>query len=139
MFALSQGRWKRQLRHLIKARLFGFNLAFSLFFFSVAAESSIPKKELQEAMGTQLTKLQSAQAWKTFATSKKQFFPLDIKGSYVTVDKMDVDLHGESFTVGVSYRQFFMKTSMERAKKIMNSPSLWKNLYGLDADSTVGE
>jgi hypothetical protein len=120
---------------LIKVRSF----AFSVFFFLSTAYAGHPPNEIQNAMGEHLSKLQSASAWREFVKSKPDGFPKDLSRPTVLVDKMPLQLKDEAFTLGISYRQMYMKTTMERAKQIMTSPDLWRSLFGLDADSKLEE
>jgi hypothetical protein len=116
--------------------------AILLLIFVLLANSgyaAIPEKEIQTAIGERLNKLQSETAWREYIKTNADKFPSDFKRETVLVDKSPLEVAGDSFTLGIGYRQFFMKTKMERAKKIMNSPELFKDLFGLDEDSKFGE
>lgn len=111
------------------------------FFLSICAlsisQAAIPEKELLAAVGSKLNQLQTATSWKEFVKTNEKAFPSLDKGPSVVVDKLIFELDGETYTFGVGYRQVFLKTDIGRVKKILNSPGIWKDLYGLDADAAV--
>ena len=123
-------------------RLNPLKLAFSSLFvlFCFHAAAAIPQKEILTAIGTKITQLETAEAWKTFVKSKPEIFPPMKDGkSTVVVDKMTLELGGDTYTLGVGSRQMTLKADYERVKKILNTPAYWRNLYGLDADANVSE
>ncbi|MEQ1877504.1 MAG: hypothetical protein ABL958_12735 [Bdellovibrionia bacterium] len=104
------------------------------------ASAAIPEKEILSAIGSKISQLETAGAWRDFVKAKPDTFPLVKQGeSTVVVDKMTLELKGDTFTLGIGSRQMFLKAAFERVKKILNSPVYWKYLYGLDADANIGE
>jgi hypothetical protein len=101
--------------------------------------ASVSEKEIQSAIGEKLNQIQNAETWKTFLKENSDKFPPIEGGGTVKVDKLALQIKGETFTLGLGFRQVFLKTTMERAKSLMNSPALFRYLYGLDAESKVDQ
>ena len=77
------------------------------------------------AIETKINQLESAPAWKEFVKAMPQTFPpLVDGGSTVVVDKMTIEIGGDSYTVGVGARQMFLKADMERVKTILNTTTI---------------
>lgn len=55
----------------------------------------------------------------------------------MVVDRMPIQVSGESIVLGVGYRQVFIKAKLDRVKKILNDPTLFKSLYGLTENADV--
>jgi hypothetical protein len=110
--------------------------------FSVSALAAIPEKQITEGIGKKLDAIASAEKWKDFLNKSQELFPKTSKSNdktSVVVKKEELDIDGSFFTLGVGYRQTFIHAPLAKVKKILNSPELFKDLYGLDASSDVDD
>lgn len=100
---------------------------------------AIPRQAITDYMNGFLSKIASPEEYKTFLTKNPLAFP-EIKDPNIVnviTERLEVPFEGDTYTLGIGYRQFQVKCSYERAKKLLNSPELFKSLYGLDGDSKV--
>ncbi len=110
------------------------------FSLSSAVAIAAPEKSIAEHMAKKLDELSSPQKWEDFVSKNGKLFPKltkEAEKSFVIVQKEELDVQGSSYTLGVGYRQIFIKAPILRVKQILNSPELFKDLYGLDADANT--
>ncbi|HEX4925191.1 MAG TPA: hypothetical protein VFV50_13950 [Bdellovibrionales bacterium] len=129
----------RQLSFKFSSLASGFFAAALIFGGAPVAFAAIPKNEIQNAIAERLNKYQSAQSWREFVKSVPAGFPADIKTMTAETDKLTLELDGDTYTLGIGYRQVFMKADFERVKKLLTDTALWKDLYGLDAEATISD
>ncbi len=116
-------------------------LIFALLF-STSALAAIPEKQILESIAKKLDAIASADKWKEFLAKSGDLFPKTTKSNdktSVVVKKEELNVDDSFFTLGVGYRQTFIHAPLAKVKKILNSPELFKDLYGLDASSDVDE
>lgn len=109
---------------------------------SISAFASIPEKQITEKISNKLDAIATADKWKEFLAKSEELFPKTSKSNdktSVVVKKEELNVDDSFFTLGVGYRQTFIHAPLEKVKKILNSPELFKDLYGLDASSDVDE
>ena len=109
---------------------------------SISAFASIPEKQITESIGKKLDAISSPEAWREFLEKNLDAFPkMTSKDDQtnVVVKKEELDVDGSFFTLGVGYRQTFVHAPIAKVKKILNSPELFKELYGLDENSDIDE
>lgn len=102
-----------------------------------ATLAAIPKNEIQTAIAEKLNTYQTAESWREFVKSAPSGYPAEVKKMTAETDKFTLKLGGDTYTLGIGYRQVFMKADLGRVKQILTDTALWKNLYGLDAEATV--
>jgi hypothetical protein len=104
------------------------------------AQASVPNSKILLKIEERLDGISTEESWKKFVKeSSKQFPEMSAEKSqtHVVVTQEKLRLDGESFSLGVGYRQALIKAPLDRVKRILNTPELFKPLFGLDQDSAV--
>ncbi|MGE3973092.1 MAG: hypothetical protein AB7F59_01050 [Bdellovibrionales bacterium] len=111
-----------------------------LLVFSHALQASVPNSKILESIEKKLDALSTPEAWNQFISENPKLFP-EASGekaiTHVVVTREEIKAEGETFVLGVGYRQTFMKAPLERVQKILNDPGIFQALFGLDASAIV--
>jgi len=109
---------------------------------SIAAAVAVQaQQDLRSAMNARLDALANRVAWAAFVNRFPERFPPAASTSgdgVVHAEEEDFELGGRHFAVGIGYRQVLIRAPLARVRRMLSSPDLFKDLYGLDADATVG-
>lgn len=98
------------------------------------------EKKLQKYFDETIEAISTAKGWSDFLKQKTEAFPtVDKSKTFVKVEKEEIKIDGETFTIGIGYRQALINTSFEKIKRILNSPELFKNLFFLDKTAVIDE
>jgi len=110
------------------------------FVLGCRAVAAVPEKLITEHISKKISAVASPEKWKDFVKNNEKLFPPTSKNNpeiHVIVQKEELNIDGDSYTLGVGYRQSFIKAPIERVKKILSTPSIFKSLYGLDAPAEI--
>lgn len=111
-----------------------------ILFIAFGVSAAVPEKLLTENIGKKLDLLAPPEKWQNFVKENETLFPKTGKSNdktHVIVRKEEMLVDGDSYTLGVGYRQTFIKAPITKVKQILNTPELFKSLYGLDANADV--
>jgi hypothetical protein len=114
-------------------------LLFFLSLFALPVQASVNASAITEEVNKEFTQLADLESWKAFLDDHPELFPKNNSEVFVKVEKKDLKAGGGSYTVGMGYRQVFIKADIQKVKDILNNPDGFRYLYGLDADSKVDE
>ncbi len=113
-----------------------------VFLLCVQLHAAVPEKLITENIAKKLDAISTPESWKAFVSENEKLFPKIDKESgkaFVSVQREELNIDGASVTLGVGYRQILVKAPLAKIKRILNSPELFKSLYGLDAPANVDE
>lgn len=113
-------------------------LVMFLTFLSSFAFADAPTKQIESTIERRFEDLMSDEAWTSFVKNHSEYFPkISEVPNNVVVEKEILKIDGKSYSLGMGYRQVFLKTSLEHAKKVINAPHLFKSLFGLDEAGVI--
>jgi hypothetical protein len=97
-----------------------------------------PEKEILEVFNQRLDSLASPEAFSKFVTEHKNLFPNSkSQNPSMIVEKEELALKGDTFTLAIGYRQVFIKGKAEIQKDIWSAHNDYQKYYNLDGDSKV--
>jgi len=108
-----------------------------VFFFSISA-LAVPEKHILEVFNKRLDDLANAKAFSKFVADNKERFP-DAKTANpsMVVEKEELALDDDTFTLAIGYRQIFIKGKADIMKEIWATPERYNEFYNLDGESKV--
>lgn len=116
-------------------------IALVILLFGNLAFGSIPEKEITEVFNQRLDNLTTPEAFKKFTEENSKLFPDSTKENLsMIVEREELKLNNETFTLAIGYRQVAIKsTKADFLKSLWSSPELFQKIYNLDAASNIDD
>ncbi len=110
-----------------------------LLFFTFAFASNQQNDQISKYFDQKLSEISSKSKWATFLQNNKENFPdLNTKSEPITVvNREELKIENDTFSIGIGFREAFVKTSLSNYKTFLANPELFKSAYGLDGDANL--
>jgi hypothetical protein len=118
-------------------------LILFVLLFGISLHAKVPEKEILDIFDKRLNDLANPESFKTLTQNLKVFPDPTKENPTMVVEKEELVLDGETFTLAVGYRQVATaKGTQSKAnflKSLWAAPELFQKIYNLDGESKVAD